>query len=58
MNKQTMTVNQQEQPFRCPECRFAAVCGECYWNEGGRCSKHGWAYVDFRKWACSSFDPA
>ena len=57
MNKQTMTTTQQEQPFRCPECRFAAVCGDCYYNQGGNCEKHG-GYVDFKKWACPSFEPA
>jgi len=55
MKEQNMTITtQQEQSFRCPQCRFAAVCGECYWNQGGRCEKHG-GYVDFDKWACPDF---
>lgn len=57
MKTQTMTAAPQmkeENTFRCPECRFAAVCGECYYNRGGRCEKHG-GWVDYDKWACPDF---
>ena len=60
MNKQNMTTSQQEQPFRCPECRFASgriekICGDCGWRDpDGYCRCHG-GYVSFEKYACPSY---
>lgn len=37
VKEQNMTTSkQQEQPFRCPQCRFAAVCGERRFYQGGQ----------------------
>lgn len=62
MNKQTMTTTRkQEQPFRCPQCRFASgriekICGDCgcYDESDSTCRKYG-GYVAFEKWGCSSY---
>ena len=59
MTNRTNTAAQPEEKkeFRCPNCCFAAVCGECYYNQGGHCERHG-GWVDYSKWACPSFEPA
>ena len=60
MKRQMMTETTpvQEQPFRCPNCKFAEgkICGTC----GERDKSDGWCrafggYVDYEKWACASY---
>lgn len=48
-------VQEEQSTFKCPQCQFAAVCGDCYHNSGGWCRKHG-GWVDADKWACSDFE--
>ena len=44
---------QTEGRFYLPETRFAATCGDCYWNDDGWCRKYG-GWVDADKWACNN----
>jgi len=54
LTENTEKNQEKNKAFILPRCRFAATCGDCYWNDGGWCKKHsGW--VDLNKWACSSF---
>ncbi len=47
-------VEEEKNEFQFPKCCFAATCGDCYYNNGGHCRKHG-GYVDPDKWACPDY---
>lgn len=47
-------VQEEQKEFRLPKCQFAATCGDCYYNSGGWCKKHG-GWVDADKWACPDY---
>lgn len=51
---QSQNFTNSESDFKMPECAFAAVCGSCYYNDGGWCRKHG-GHVDADKWACGDY---
>ena len=60
MKKQMMTETTpvREQPFRCPNCKFAEgkICGTCGHRDKSDdwCREHG-GYVFFEKYACASY---